>query len=58
MIDPKASSNIDENVLMDKFQHEVSILLGLYDYEVNAIINADEIPIYLDVPHYGTQRSF
>jgi len=30
---------------MDKFQHEVSILLSLHDYEVNVIINADETPI-------------
>jgi len=46
----------DENVLMDKFQHEVSILLGQhgYDYEVNAIINADEIPICLDKPQKST----
>jgi len=41
---------------MDKFQHEVSILLGQhgYDYEVNAIINADEIPICLDKPQKST----
>jgi len=41
-------------MLMDKFQHEVLILLGLHGYEANAIINADEIPICLDMPQIGT----
>jgi len=39
---------------MDKFQHEVSILSGLHDYEANAIINADETRISLDMPQKST----